>query len=413
MNRPLLTLSVVIHPTQEQAAKLQALLGAVAGIDQAVRHVHRGGEALRLAMQRVAAGEMLALQPVSRLGTSVASMVTAIRDELPTAWQFLPTATLQGLAARYARAPAQPAQPSAPLDAALTVVDAQHIHIEGWPELLIADVLRQPLNVPAALQATGQRRFQELTGTVTAVHAHDQAGDRQALGRLTTLARRFGPLLGREVPSSPLCFSEVDIVHATLRTYTLPDGSQDWAITLALRVSVDWLPRAHRHDTVGVDVGIRRLLTWVSDSGSSAVNAPALPVADWDVSDEAEPFVLAMVRRAQFLRSVDDLNHALLELLTYQTVAIEGTRWSGLAGTPELASMQATGITEVRHWLSELGRVTGTRVIPVSAWQGSHRCGTCGRFGFRDGAQFTCRACGITRDADFNAAMWYRRQGGT
>lgn len=407
MSRPLLRLSTALHPSAEQAAILEFLLQAATGLEAALRHAQGDWGALPGDLHRAAMGETL--PPRSPSTPVPTDLVARLRATLPEPWATLPPPLLRGVIAQATR---PPGQAGVPLDGAILAVDDLHVHIEGMPELLLADLWRLPLGLTGVLLADGHAQLARVHGWIREAEAADRAGERRGPRRLRALAGQYGPLWARTLPAPLPDVPDVQRVHATLRPYRPPGGEPGWTVTWGLRVhDPAWLPPASRADTVGVDVGVQRLITWASATETASINAPIQPPgAPGPTGGPAGLLVDAILRRAHFQRRATDLDRALRAILAYRDIAVEDAHWHDLAGTPELQEMMLSGVTELPHWLRELSRVTGSRTRGVSAWHGSHRCGGCGRPGEREGPRFTCVACGVS-DADANAARWYRRLG--
>lgn len=388
-DRVLISLSTPIHPNPEQAAWLQHCLATGAAIDTLLRGAGRHS--------RDPAA-------VSRLAAQV-SRTLDLRDSVPPS-------LVRGAVSRAVHAGTSRDSASVPLDEAVVALDPYHICIEGVEAPLLADVWRLPLRLSAVLLRDGAQVAQACHQHYAAWAERDAAGTTTALSELHMLARRHAALLVRPIPAAPASHPQVERTrHATLRRYRQPDGRDGWAVTWALRVPPDWLPRASVDDTVGIDVGVHRLVTWVSADDEGHVPAPPLPTGCWQPPGGiSSPLSDAMVRQVQFARRAAQLDEALRMVLRYRGVAVEATNWRGLAGSAELEGMSLSGVTEWRYWLTALSRVTGSRVVAVPAWRSSHRCGWCAAEGHREGRVFCCPEHGLA-DADTNAARYHRRLG--
>ena len=408
-DRVLLRVSTPLHPSPAQTVYLQWLVDTAAALYLALQHTAGMPAALPAALQTAATGAFLPPAPPPA-GVSP-ELEGLVRAALPAAWAAVPDALIRGVVRAFTQDPSGRFRPQVELDTALVPVDAFHVHVTGLRDLLVADLWRQPLGVSDVLLADGFQHQAALAAQVQDVLAADQHGDRWALAHLARLARQVGPRLHRGLPASVADAQGAERVYATLRPYRALGGTSNWTVTWGVRVPTGFLPDAYRDDTVGVDVGVHHLISWVSGTHAGQVPAPRLPTGAWRApTGDVTPLAAAAVRHAQFQRWAAELDRTLRALLTYRRVAIEGTHWRPLDGTPELEAMALSGMTEVAHWLSEFGRVTGTRVERISPWQGSGQCGQCGRAGRREKRQFHCPACGSHADADLNAAAWYRRQ---
>lgn len=384
-------------------------MDTAAALHAALRHADDTPEALTSALNAAAAGAVLA--PREHLICPAPGFGERVRAALPPAWAALPDALIHGVVRAYATEPGRPFTSVVELDAAIVVADEYHVHVIGHPDLIVCDVWRLPLALTQVLLAGGYADQQRLAQRVEEIMAADRRGERRALRKLQQLARDAGALMLRPLLAEPPDARGAQRIYATLRPHLSLDGTSAWAITWGLRVPAGWLPTAHRDDTVGVDLGVRNLVAWASGSDADQVGAPTLPTGHWQSrGGEPTPLEAAVIRRAQFGRRSAALDRTIREILTYWNIAIEGTHWGPLQGTPELESMSRSGVTDLAHWLSELSRITGSRVQLMSPWQGSHRCSRCGRAGSRSGRSFHCERCGHRGDADDNAAAWYRRE---
>lgn len=361
-------------------------------------------------------------------GDRIAIQVKALACTLgPT----LPEATVRALIKQFERAasnlagqrvhPSQLPQPSpdprVPLDADVIATDAYHVHIAGWPELLLSDCWRLPLGLTDGILVSGMASLSELQAQMSELHARDQAGDPTALSALQAQARRYGPLQGRQggnarVPRGKPHRSG----HATLHRQTSVDGSVIWVITWSIRVPPDFLPAVIHRDVVGVDPGVRTPLTWYSETVSGQMRPGSLSgqTGDSMSGDSSMSHVVNAVRRcAWFRRTSSALDQALRALLTHEIIAIEDTNWVNMSADGNLwprEVMHLTGVTDVLPWVESLAVVRRSRVVRVPAWDASHHCGLCGRRGVRTlaGNQFRCGSCQHRSCADVNAAMYHR-----
>lgn len=295
-----------------------------------------------------------------------------------------------------------------PLDMAVHAVGAMTVHIEGEPEAIIADLWRLPAGLTGALLATGADRQREVQADLGRWRQADREGEPRALVRLHSLACRYGPMLHGGAPGLGVQREQPHRArHATLQRVRLPGGQDTWVIEWSIRVPPAWWPAANRADVVGVDVGIRAPLTWACGSEQGQLSRGLLQTGDWRAGGTGSPVADAVVRRAQFERLSGPLDDALRQILRYTHVAIERTEWGGLQpGVRE--AMDLTGVTSVLAWLVRLGRLSGTRVLPIAPEGTSVHCASCGQEGRLSGSLFLCPQC-PPADRDFNAARYMRR----
>jgi Putative transposase DNA-binding domain len=395
----LLRLHTPVYPTPAQAARLQDWQRQVADMQRAAR-----------------AGQLPLDRGLPALTRAILAARPAGRDEPAALWRGVASQLLRSVASRPPTP--DPATLRLPLDLGVQAVGDLHVHLSGWETLLLADLWRLPLGLSAALVGSGERHRQQLQARLAAARAADRAMDPRALVALHRLGRTHAPLLTLPAgpPPAPAVVRRPErATHATLVPVTADDGQAGWAIGWSLRVPPGWLPRATRHDTAGVDPGVRQLVTWADATRHGHLPHRGLPTGDWRPHPGhggPHPLADALVRRAQFERLSPALDRMLRHLLGYDALAVEATRWSGLRALGRTSSVEAmarTGLTSLLPWLEALGPLTGTRVQRVSPWHSSHRCGHCGRPGQRDAQHFECAVCG-REDADVSAARYLRRR---
>lgn len=316
----------------------------------------------------------------------------------------LPEAVRRAVQSRVAGRSRRLMAGTAPLDGAVMAVDAFHVHVEGVESLLVADVWRLPLGLSEALLVSGVDEQRAVDGVSFLAGTHS----REVLAALRELVTRHAGVVGRPVVGGGVRRDRPHRArHTTLQRLAGADGAVRWALVWSVRVPPGWVPPAAREDTVGVDVGVRNPLTWSDGVRDGLV--PRLSYADLrEVGGVAEvPVVGAVLRRAVVAEFMPALDEALREVLAYRQVAVERTRWEGLEESAR-AVMTLAGLPEVLSWVRQLGRVSGSRVVAVPPWGSSVQCGRCGRVGVRAGRVFSCAACGVTLDADVNAARYCR-----
>lgn len=299
-----------------------------------------------------------------------------------------------------------------PLDESVQASGPCSVQIDGIPEPVVADLWRVPCGLTDALLRSAADYRRSVQHDVQRWRAADRAGDPAALARLHELACRHGVLLDApDVGPGVERARPHRARHATLRHGRQPDGQRGWMIDWSLRLPPAWLPAAWRDDVVGVDLGIRAPITWVSGTAHGQLRRSSLPTGGWTPGSTGTPLADAVVRHTQFARLRDDLNATLTHLLSYRHVAIEDMNWHNF--TPGVRdAMDCTGVTSVLEWLTSLGRVSGTRVVPVAPAGTSQHCAQCGRAGQLDGVLFLCPGAACRpADRDLNAAGYIRRLG--
>lgn len=428
-DRHLLQVATTLHPTPTQTATLAELRDRVGALHLALTAWTASGEQqeLRALILQAAATDALVPTPAAMLCPSTLSvddLSTLLRNSMPAQWR-LPTPLIRGVASQHLRhvqrwrerstghaqlfKPPAPATLHLPLDQSATPVGPMHVHIEGLPELVVADLWHLPVRLTAALTASGEATAHRLQAQAEMARRAAHLGYTPALQELRHLAERHGPLLLHPAPATVLGRDQPQrATHAALRETRLSTGETGWVMQWSLRVPQGWLPAAARREVAGVDVGIQHVLTWVDGVAGGAVRGDLAPMTS---GEDAPGLAGAMVRYARFERTRAALDNALLHLLSYRDVAIEGTRWGPLfqhdpAG---VAQMQLSGAAQLADWLEVLGSVTGTRVTRVPPEGGSHHCGQCGGAGEMHERLFRCLTCQHMADRDRNAAAYYRR----
>lgn len=309
-----------------------------------------------------------------------------------------------------------------PFDALLSPAPPYLLHSPVLPGPVIADLWRLPLGLDVALSKAAAVTSAGLNAEVRRLHQADAAGDLRALKSLHDLIVRRG----QQTTSSPSPLSGVSSInrslphlgtHATVWRERLPDGEVGWWVRWTIRVQPDWLPAATNPDPVGVDVGVRRAITWADGHTSGHLCASRHPGSGWRPSAPTASFdhrlADAHLRHAVFGRLARPLDQTLRHLLTYQTIALEATRWEDLVrkdlqGPAVVRAMTLTGVTALAPWIRALGRVTGSRVHSAPPEGSSITCHVSDHVGLRRGVEFSCAACGLVADADVNAALNHR-----
>lgn len=440
MDATLIQLSTPLHLTADQHVRVDRLALQTQQLRAALcawtwARTLGGDPDLTAHLRRVTRQGLPSLRPPEGQGAvpplSLAEVTTCLRRTLAESDLTLPTATVTALAVNlvkqlkpltgrrvYAGQLPQPdPDPRVPLDGDTLAVDPYHVHVTGWPELLVCDLWRLPLGLGDALTASGATALHGLAHEAQRLQQRDRDGDPGALAALHDLAWQHAPVWGRTGTPGPVAQTRPHRSgHATLHQQEAPDGTRQWVITWSVRVPAAWLPRAGHRDVVGVDPGVRHPLAWCDGTRAGYMERGSLTGSTAPLSAGAAPTTLfadAVRRHAWFARTATALDTTLRLLLTYKTVAIEDTHWAALADDGHAWPrdvMTLTGVTDVLPWLRALAPLTGTRVRRVPAWHASQGCGKCGCRGIRDIAanEFRCRRCSHRGCADVNAAMYAR-----
>lgn len=418
-DRALVRLSTALHPTPAQAASLAHLEAVAQACQSHMLAWYRHGGLTD------PASPLSAPSPRSRVTVPEIS----IDDLAGVCSAFFPGVSpslVRGVASQVHRAtrryhgrtvPAETLQTGfqhvhVPLDAGIQATGPDRVWIDGLDTAVVADLWQLPLGLTGALVSAGQA-FQH--GTERAIGTMLRAasdGYRPALSDLDVTLRRYGALLGADgprVPGGPTVPARAD--HATLRRVTRPDGTPGWTVTWSMRIPHGWLPVAKVSDAVGVDVGLRRVLTAASGGGRWMVEGhPAIDLNLAFVSVSTS----ALVRRSVFEQQAAELDEVLKVLLSHAVIGVERTNWirmsSSLDGRERVARMMMTGATAVLDWVRALSPVTGSRVVEVSPTGSSGTCSECDQSGTVTEWQFTCGTCTHSDDADVNAARYMRRR---
>ncbi|UQN08824.1 hypothetical protein [Deinococcus sp. QL22] len=154
--------------------------------------------------------------------------------------------------------PAYTSEPSLPLDLHIQAIGDMHVHITGQPDPIVADLWRVPLGLTEALVCIGNDHLRAVQQQLETIRTADTAGSPAALTQLHDLIRLHGPVICR-------CAGQPAVQRtrphragfADLTCQIDVDGQAIWLLTFTVRVPPRWLPLAYRHDTIGVDVGIR------------------------------------------------------------------------------------------------------------------------------------------------------------
>ncbi|THF70957.1 hypothetical protein E7T06_05220 [Deinococcus sp. Arct2-2] len=393
----LIRVTVQLFPTPSQDATFRAWLAALTQANGALTTVLHG-TTLR------AGAPALTRDEIAYLLTLVSPALEASLP--PSVW---PSVISQCCTRFQRRRDSSASEPSLPLDVQIQAIGEMHVHVTGQPDLVVADLWRLPLGLTEALVCTGNDHVRAVQHQGHTLRTADTAGSPAALTQLHDLIRLHGPVIGRPPGHTGVHRTQPHRAQfADLTCQIGVDGKEIWLLTCTVRVPPGWLPRAHRQDTVGVDVGVRALVTWADATDAGQLLRTTLPVGDWRPQQPATLLSAAWVRRMQFERTQAGLDQVIRHLLTYRRVAIEQLAWRGLtAGIRE--AMTLNGVSSLGVWLTGLGRLTGTVVCAVNPAGTSVQCGQCGQRGVLQANRvFRCQNCGDI-DRDTNAARSIRR----
>ena len=238
------------------------------------------------------------------------------------------------------------------------------------------------------------------------------------------------PRLGTIRTHEPTCKLARKLENGTARilSATVSRTAQRWFVSFSVEVERA-IPTGHARpgSAVGIDLGIKTLLTGVDDAGN-VISIPGpkalrsslqkLRRASRTHSRKAKGSAnrrksadrLARVHaRAANVRA-DVLHNATTHLATrYETVVAEDLNVAGMLANRRLARAVADqGFGEARRQLGyKTGRKGGTLIIADRWYPSSKTCSACGwrkpSLTLAD-RRFTCDACGLVMDRDENAA---------
>jgi len=179
-------------------------------------------------------------------------------------------------------------------------------------------------------------------------------------------------------------------------------------------------------DSIGVDVGARRLLTWSSSTITGALpqNILQLPVpCDPRPHKGQSPTVHhAEIGRARARYTVFEAfrpgyEQAVELLLSHERVIRENINWHNFRDAHfrfDQFALEAH-LDVALGWLDQLAPVTGSEIVQVPPPETSSRCSRpgCRRLGVRPtgGRPFHCRHCGLVMVSDLNSSRNIRRLG--
>jgi putative transposase len=215
---------------------------------------------------------------------------------------------------------------------------------------------------------------------------------------------------------------------ARILSATVSRTAQRWFVSFAVEVERA-IPAAHarRGSVVGVDLGVRTLLTGVDDAGIVIiVTGPrALASSLRQLRRASRAHSRKQPRSANRRKSAarlariharvanvraDALHKATSELaVRYETVVAEDLNVTGMTRNRKLArAVSDQGFGAARRMLAYKTAWNGSRLILADRWYPSSRtCSGCGAVKAKLALServFTCKACGLVADRDENAA---------
>jgi putative transposase len=244
-------------------------------------------------------------------------------------------------------------------------------------------------------------------------------------GNTVTLPR-LGTLKTHE--STDKLASKVRDGSARILSATVSRTAQRWFVSFTVEVERE-APEAHARagSAVGVDLGVKTLLTGVDDLGRVIGVAGPKPLraslrklrrasraharkAKGSANRRKATGKLARLHARVASVRADALHKATAGLASrYETVVAEDLNVTGMVSNKRLARAVADqGFGEARRMLAyKTGRNGGTLLVADRWYPSSKLCSACGRrkpsLTLAERA-FTCEACGHTEDRDVNAA---------
>ena len=388
-NRHLIVLTTELHPTAAQNAQLHAMEAQC----RCLRADH---------LASVGAGVGSSRPPAPEMGMAHSSLPQPVMDGIRS--------QVRTALARSTDVPMYDTV-HVPLDEAVQAIRENAVTIEGITDPVVCDLWLLPLGLAQALRNGVERAQTVLEEQLAPARNAVVHGYLAALDELDALHRRHRHLLTTvaDVRGAP-ADAPHRVGHATLRRVVRPDGVSTWVIDWSVRVPDGWLPRADTDDVVGVDVGMRNVVSWASAHGQGQIGRAALLYGGYDPA--LHPLTNSSLRREFFRAHEDEVNVALRSLLRYRVIAVEGMNWAHLAQTNRSAvqAMQCSGAAHLHGWLQALSPLSDSCVVAVPARGSSQRCARCGQKGAAYAGLFSCDHCGSTLDSDLNAASNHRQR---
>lgn len=389
MSDTLVSARTALHPTPEQAQMLEDLWSAAnllhLTLRRWLRYRGRGRTMhIREALWQVAEGHEL---PVVRDSETISIRFDALGElgalkmhELPPFWQrLLPTGTVQAI-----------------IDIEMRRLQRFDSHERAGHALRLTPLSRLPLD----------RSVEVYTAWQVLIRDQVMVADLWALPDDIRAAIRYS----RVDRSLPHRADHISLLRSS-------SMFSSWYLVWTVRIPQHYLQVASIDDTLGIDLGYRRLVTmadrsqfWTVDRQGDAhlhLQLSAVP--------ETAEALLADARHRELLLDYhrSDLETAVKSALKYKEVHIEHQDYSSLArrgAAPWSArAMRDLGAAYVPEWIEMLADATHTRVVHVDPGAGTRICAICGAKGRRP-APYThviCPSCGPI-DADVNAARLAR-----
>ena len=440
MPNTLISAITPLHPTTAQAVQLSALFETANAVHLAVRHWLRAvGSGSPLSSQeafsRIAADRPLPAVddrcPVDLPASLVALLGSVRSSDLPGPWRrSVPPTVLDTLLriegsrlARFGvRSVAGEAFPLRPLDrmaldAAACPLDAHHVTLGGVDQPIIADLWALPSDLTLSLRQQAHDHLRTLQQQWTDLHSWLRCGQPFSAPEALQLAMQTG--VSRDCPAAVTvdAAKPARARHVSLVPGTDVSGGPIWQLEWSIRIPQGYLPGASVDDTVGIDLGYRRLGMAASAAGTWFIERhinvhEGLPLACRDNPLE----LLAHARTRRLLLDVHraEIEAFVLRALTYRRVHIEEINWSGFqtrGNAPWSAvAMDLIGTPRIAEWIRLFAPLTSSRVRLINPAATSTTCHRCGGPGSRPRpfTVFDCPVCG-SFDADVNSAYVIRR----
>lgn len=397
---PLLLTPTTLHPTTEQADALSRLTNEARDLHLWVRRFLRlRGAGVHLSLHDALRGAASGADLPEVDDARQIQVPYAALDELralqfttmPDGWRHVPRVTacaiiranLSRLKARTSARAGQllPLLPltAVPVDGAAQILDDYHALIDGVGPV-ICDTWALPADLMGALLLEADERSREARRSITAVRDRILSGDAAALSTLYASAAAVTQQ-ARRLPATQFDPGRPHrVAYARLTVTTDPDGQVRPVIEWSVRVPWGHRPRAVMDDTLGVDLGVRHLVTLADARAAWPVPRPThlreLPAPD--PSDAAQLLLHARMRREVLEAARPGLEAALDRALTYRRVNVEDLNYVRMrehGGAPWApAAMRLSGAALWPTWLELLAEVTGTQVRRVDPAGTSSAC---------------------------------------
>ena len=271
----------------------------------------------------------------------------------------------------------------------------------------------------------GAARFAWNWGLARCKERYEATGAIRCAGRTVTLPR-LGAI--RTYESTRKLARRVENGTARIVSATVSRTAQRWFVSFTVVVDRAIAPRhPWPGSAIGVDLGVRTLVTGVDDRGSVIEICGPKPLSSslrrlrrasrahshtQDGSENRRKSAGRLARihaRVAYVRA-DALHKAASELsVRYETVVAEDLNVAGMTRNRRLARAVADqGFGHARRMLAYKTVWNGGRLILADRWYPSSKlCSGCGAVKAKLALServFTCEACGLCTDRDVNAA---------